>query len=59
MDECVFALPDGSYFLIEEDGSTTLFGEAYCIQNGEIEQIAELGDVVAFEEDEEENEETE
>lgn len=59
MDECFFALPDGSYFLIEEDGSTTLFGEAYCIQNGEIEQIAELGDVVAFEEDEEENEETE
>lgn len=49
MGECFFALVDGSYILIEEDGTTTLFGEAYCIQNAEIEQIAELGDVVLIE----------
>lgn len=55
MGQCFFALVDGSYLLIEEDGTTTLFGEAYCIQDGEIEQISELGDVVAFEEDFEED----
>lgn len=49
MGECFCALVDGSYFLIGEDGATTLFGEAYCIRDGEIEQISELGDVVAFE----------
>ena len=49
MGECFFALVDGSYFLIEENGATTLFGEAYCIRDGGIEQISELGDVVAFE----------
>ena len=49
MGECFFALVDGSYFLIEEDGTTTLFGEAYCIRDGEIEQISELGDVFTFE----------
>lgn len=53
MGECFFALPDGSYFLVEEDGNTTLFGEAYCIQDGVLQQIAELGDVVSFEDDEE------
>ena len=37
---------DGSYLLIEDSGEVTLFGEAYCIQDGEIEQISELGDVV-------------
>lgn len=46
MGEIFFALVDGSYLLIEEDGAVTLFGEAYCIQDGEIEQISELGDVV-------------
>lgn len=46
MGEIFFALVDGSYLLIEEDGTTTLFGEAYCIQDGEIEQISQLGDVV-------------
>lgn len=49
MGECFFALVDGSYFLIE-DGETTLFGEAYRIQDGEIEQISEVGDIVVFEE---------
>ena len=46
MGEIFFALVDGSYLLIEDDGTVTLFGEAYCIQDGQIEQISELGDVV-------------
>lgn len=50
MGECFFALVDGSYFLLGEDGSTTLYGEAYCIRDGQIEQIAELGDIVPFSE---------
>lgn len=48
MGECFFALVDGSY-IIEEDGVTTLFGEAYCIQDGRIEQISGLGDIVILE----------
>lgn len=52
MGECFFALVDGSYLMVEEDGTTTLFGEAYCIQDGEIEQISELGDVISLEDDE-------
>lgn len=48
MGECFFALVDGSY-IIEEEGMTTLFGEAYCIQDGEIEQICELGEMVILE----------
>lgn len=35
-----YALVDGSYVLIE-DGTTTLFGEAYLIKDGNIEQICE------------------
>jgi len=49
MGECFFALVDGSYFVIGEEGEVTLFGEAYCIQDGQIEQISDLGDVVEFE----------
>ena len=48
MGECFFALGDGSY-IVEEDGVTTLFGEAYCIQDGEIEQICALGEMVILE----------
>lgn len=48
MDECFFAFVDGTYLLIEE-GQTWLYGEAYCIQNGQIEQISEVGDVVILE----------
>ena len=48
MGECFFALVDGSY-IVEEDGVITLFGEAYCIQDGEIEQICELGEMVILE----------
>ncbi|MBQ7801295.1 MAG: Type 1 glutamine amidotransferase-like domain-containing protein [Oscillospiraceae bacterium] len=48
MGECFFALVDGSFVLIE-DGVTTLFGEAYCIRDGEMEQVCELGGSVILE----------
>lgn len=48
MGECFFALVDGSYLLVEE-GVTTLYGEAYCIRDGEIQQISEVGDIVLLE----------
>ena len=48
MGECFFALVDGSY-IVEEDGVTTLFGEAYCIQDGEIEQICQLDEMGVLE----------
>lgn len=38
-------LVDGSYMLIDEDGAW-IFGEAYVISDGEIEQISEVGDVI-------------
>ena len=34
-----YALPDGSYLLIQEDGSQTIHGEAYRIRNGILEKI--------------------
>ncbi len=46
---CFFALPDGSYLRIDGEG-TLLFGEAYTICDGEIEQISEDGDVVNLDE---------
>lgn len=48
MDECFFAFVDGTYLLIDGD-ETLLYGEAYCIQDGEIEQISEVGDIVILE----------
>lgn len=48
MGECFFAFVDGTYLLIDE-GQTWLYGEAYCIQDGQIEQISEVGDVVILE----------
>ena len=48
MGECFFAFVDGTYLLIA-DGYTTLFGEAYCIRDGEIERISGLGDVIELE----------
>ena len=48
MGECFFAFVDGTYLLIDE-GQTWLYGEAYCIQDGQIEQISEVGDVVLLE----------
>ena len=38
-------LPDGSYVL-SEDGAETLYGEAYVIQDGVMEQISADGDAV-------------
>lgn len=48
MGECFFALVDGSY-VMEAEGKTVLFGEAYCIEDGVIEQISELDEAVIFE----------
>lgn len=48
MGECFFCLVDGSYFLIE-DGMTTLYGEAYRLQDGILEQISEKDEIVVFE----------
>lgn len=42
---CFFALPDGSYLRIDEEG-TLLFGEAYTISDGELEQISEDGEIL-------------
>ena len=49
MGENFFVFVDGTYLLIE-DGQTFLYGEAYCIHDGEMEQISEVGDVVLIEE---------
>lgn len=49
MGECFFVLVDGSYILVEEGGHTTLFGEAYCLKDGEMEQICSLGESVILE----------
>ncbi len=43
--EKFLALPDGSYLLIEQ-GRTLLFGEAYRIADGRLEQISEEDQVV-------------
>lgn len=40
-----FALVDGSY-VYSQDGETMLFGEAYCIEDGQIRQISAEGDCV-------------
>ena len=45
MDNCFLALPDGSYLRIDEEG-TLLFGEAYTISDGELEQISEDGEIL-------------
>lgn len=46
--ECFFVFVDGTYLLIE-DGQTYLYGKAYCLQDGIMEQISESGDVVLIE----------
>lgn len=48
MGECFFSFVDGTYILVE-DGQEIICGEAYCIQDGEIEQISELGDRIYVE----------
>ncbi len=47
--ERFFVFPDGTYLLIE-GGMTTLYGEAYCLRDGVMEQISEHGDIVLIEE---------
>jgi len=46
--ECFYVFVDGTYLLIE-DGQTTLYGEAYRLADGVMEQISELGDIVMIE----------
>lgn len=46
--ECFFVFVDGTYLLIDEE-QTLLYGEAYCLQDGEMKQISELGDIVMIE----------
>lgn len=46
--ECFYAFVDGTYLLIE-DGMTTLYGEAYRLQDGKLEQISKSGDIVILE----------
>lgn len=45
VDHMFFALPDGSYILSIE-GRETLYGEAYLIHDGIMEQISEEGDIL-------------
>lgn len=42
--ECFLVFVDGTYLLIE-DGKTTLYGEAWQIQDGQMEKISDHGDV--------------
>ena len=46
--ECFHVFPDGTYLLIE-DGRTTLFGEAYRLSDGVMEQISGVGDMLLLE----------
>ena len=45
--ECFYVFVDGTYLLIE-DGRTMLYGEAYRLCDGRMEQISELGDVLCL-----------
>ena len=47
--ERFFVFVDGTYLLIEDD-QTFLYGQAYRLQDGQMEQISELGDIVVIEE---------
>lgn len=47
--ECFYVFVDGTYLLVE-DGLTTLYGEAYCLRDGQMEQISQSGDIVILEE---------
>lgn len=48
MGECFYSLVDGTYILIE-GGMTILYGEAYRLRDGILEQISQVGDIVIFE----------
>jgi len=47
--ECFYVFVDGTYLLIE-NGETALFGEAYRLSDGQMEQISETGDYLLLEE---------
>lgn len=47
--ECFFVFVDGTYLLVE-DGQTFLYGAAYRLSDGNMEQISESGDIVLIEE---------
>lgn len=40
-----YALVDGSYFLIDENGDTTLYGEAYLFRGGKVEMICQKDEI--------------
>ena len=46
--ECFFVFVDGTYLIVEDD-YTALYGLAYCLQNGRMEQISDCGDIVILE----------
>ena len=46
--ECFFVFVDGTYLIVEDD-MTTLYGKAYRLSDGKMEQISELGDIVLLE----------
>ncbi len=46
--ECFYVFVDGTYLLIE-DGRTTLYGEAYRLSDGQMEQISQVGDAFVIE----------
>ena len=48
--ECFYVFVDGTYLLIEE-GKTTLYGQAYRLCDGKMEQISSVGDILVFEEE--------
>lgn len=47
--ECFYVFPDGTYLLIE-DGQTILYGKAYRLCDGCMEQISDVGEIVLIEE---------
>ena len=47
--ECFYVFVDGTYLLVE-NGRTTLYGEAYRLSDGKMEQISWGGDVLTMEE---------
>lgn len=47
MGECFYSLVDGTYLLIEDD-MTLLYGEAYRLQDGIMEQISQKDEIVLF-----------
>lgn len=49
MDNCFFALPDGSYFYCDDE-QTLLCGEAWRIRNGILEKLTEDGEILDLDE---------